>query len=388
MSITCSVDSALLISKSERRPEWLLWARLTASLALARDFQGNMPTQDGALDPEEDHEHFEKWVKALERIEGKAAHAMEAEHYDKAVDYYEDFIRSVNGKIDSRDPSVLWVKRQYSEALMRSHREAAADKIQEALLDKIHPPENQDERKIIEEVILLRMRRAKALHAQADFESLVQATDVQLKAYMYSKSVLGKEHANTTTILSNLRVVANDKTKLQLKQVKKEMRLREQSRSPKPPSFAEMNLVVPNSMPKTPPPVPRTPKPSIRLPVDDQVMYQPSREKTTNTGWLAPESGSLSPLLAVRHDETQLARDRRLSDSQVREIKPSVGWNTGDGLAVRPRSSSQRPGAEVAIASQEPVRSRSAQRSAQKTTQPQSLSDAMLLSGSSDDCTT
>ena len=347
-----------------------------------------MASQDGRSDLEENYEQADRWVKALEKSDECAKHAMDAERYEKAAFHYECFIRDVDGELDSRHPSILWPMRRYSEALMKLNRVEEADEIQQGLLDRLDPVYDDEERAVIEEVLYLRLKRAVALHAQAELESMKEAADVLWKATLHSARVLGTTHIVTTTIRDNLKVIDDDKTRLVEKQVKKKMR--KQSRSTKPPIYASMEPVVPSSMPQTPPPVPRTPKPSIRLPINNKVMHQPARDETTNIGSLAPESANLSPLLAVRHDEIQLARDRRLSDSQVRAIQSPLGGITRDGPAARPRSSSQRPGAEELVASQEIVRSRSAQAFAPKqqkgTAQPQSLSDARLLSGSPDDC--
>jgi hypothetical protein len=158
-------------------------------------------------------------IRAWKKLESKANRAMDGEQYEVAIGLYEKFLKAVAGRLGSYDPNILWVKRHYSEALMAENRPTEADKIHNELF-LVARNDAPDTEGIIEDILHLRIQRARRLHGKKD---LPRAVLVLEDALENSLVILGRKHYLTDAIRKDLQIVRDDLFRIELKKQRKKI---------------------------------------------------------------------------------------------------------------------------------------------------------------------
>jgi tetratricopeptide (TPR) repeat protein len=166
----------------------------------------------------------------LDKHESEGDKAMEGpdKNFENAKQHYAKYLKKANGKLEVDNEDLMWVKKNYSEALMNLTLVEEADEIHKELLAQF--PKNilvqfPDDRKesmigLVKDILYLRSFRAMTLHAHNKLPEVAQAEQVLKQALRDSKRILGKkdgpEKSETTRELDrNLEVVKNTLKRLQ-----------------------------------------------------------------------------------------------------------------------------------------------------------------------------
>lgn len=168
---------------------------------------------------------YEIDVKRWMEIDGEASKAMKTEQYHYARLWYEKILKEAEARLGRDDPNLLWLKRHYSEALMKEGSFEQADKLHEELL-KIVPPVAPDTDGIIEDVLFLRSARAEQLLQGKTIPDAKKAITLLEVAEAKSRKVLGKKHETTLAIGASLE--RSENFKLQLKRRERKNKLARQ----------------------------------------------------------------------------------------------------------------------------------------------------------------
>ena len=164
---------------------------------------------------------IERQIKAWKKLEREAIYAFDAADYSRAADNYRQFLDSAKGKLGPEDPNILWVKRHYSEALMKDGRDAEADEVHHDILTCLDIPETEEERGVFEETLHLRLARARKLLAGRKRE---EALAVLEEAYEKSLEVLRSKHEISVALRESRDNIRADLLKKQQKDLEKKLR--------------------------------------------------------------------------------------------------------------------------------------------------------------------
>jgi hypothetical protein len=280
----------------------------------------------------------ESEIKEWESLESQANEAMNEHSYSLAAKIYGKLLKTVENRLGEDDPNVLWVKRHYSEALIRTNQYKDADKLLDQLCMTITKIA-MDQIDVFEEVLKLRIERVgQLMHGQNDFD---QAMEVLKSAFENSLDVPGVDPELIKGIIDNMKIVKDSKINFQKKFQK---RLEKEG---------QKELLM-----RT-----KTPPPSIHVPIDPSPEeHHASIEQTNNDDRLTRGKNTLSVI------EPDSVYESSLQGAVSLKVPPG-----------RPRSQSQQPRPESAF------RSSSVGPKVQKPLPTSDFSDACLLDGSESD---
>jgi tetratricopeptide (TPR) repeat protein len=152
-------------------------------------------------------------VETLSKIEGKAIYAIQVEDWELAEARYEELLQFARGWLAQGDPNVLWMQTHLTEALVKLGKIDLANKIHQELLDRIAPPDTDDEKDILNEVLHLQIEIVNKLLARRRRKD---ALAILRDALEVSIEGLGRRNETTGSIReSHNRVLERDQKSIQ-----------------------------------------------------------------------------------------------------------------------------------------------------------------------------